>query len=179
MKPFKLLLVALVLTVGLSSCSSIKVTSDYDDETDFDDFKTYAFYKPGIDEAEISDLDKRRILRAIDKELNEKGLEKSKEPDLLISIFADATENVNVYENYYGWYDPFYWGYNPRYTRSYSTTQGTLTIDLIDAENKVLLWQGVGTGDLVSTEEKVDKRVERINEIVQEILDRYPPGAKK
>lgn len=33
----------------LSSCSSVRVASDYDKEADFTKYKTFAFYKPGID----------------------------------------------------------------------------------------------------------------------------------
>jgi hypothetical protein len=37
------------------SCSSVRVFSDYDTAIDFKDYTTYAFFKPGIDEVEISD----------------------------------------------------------------------------------------------------------------------------
>ena len=50
----------------LASCASVSVASDYDKEVDFNNYKTFAFYKTGIDKAEISDLDKRSILRAIE-----------------------------------------------------------------------------------------------------------------
>ena len=59
MKTFKLVPVFLLLI--LASCSSVSVYSDYDKNVDFAPYKTYAFFKPGIDKVEISDLDKRRI----------------------------------------------------------------------------------------------------------------------
>ena len=49
-------------------------------------YKTYAYFKPGIDKVEISDLDKRRILKAIDFQLLGKSMMKSEIPDLLINI---------------------------------------------------------------------------------------------
>ena len=60
MKTFKL--VPILLLLILSSCSSVTVYSDYDKNVDFTPYKTYAFFKPGIDKVEISDLDKKRIL---------------------------------------------------------------------------------------------------------------------
>ena len=63
MKFIKPLLLTLVIL--FSSCSAIKVAVDYDSKVDFKKYKTFAFYKTGIDKAEISDLDKKRILRAI------------------------------------------------------------------------------------------------------------------
>ena len=68
MKQILKFLPLLLLTVALTSCSSVRVAADYDKETSFDDYKTFAFFKPGIDKAEISDLDKRRILRDIEQE---------------------------------------------------------------------------------------------------------------
>ena len=58
----------------LTSCNSIRVSSDYNEEINFTEFKTYAFSKSGIDKVEINDIDKKRILRAIDVELYNKGL---------------------------------------------------------------------------------------------------------
>ena len=55
MKALRLLpLLAIMLIV--SSCSTVRVASDYDQTVNFNEYKTYAFYKPGIDKAEISDL---------------------------------------------------------------------------------------------------------------------------
>jgi len=72
MKALKLLPLLGVFLI-LASCSTVRVASDYDQNVNFNEYKTYAFYKPGIDEAAISDLDKKRILRAIDAEMSSKG----------------------------------------------------------------------------------------------------------
>ena len=69
MKLLKLLTLTLLVTLTLSSCSSVKVSSDYDTKANFKEYKTFAFYKKGIDKASVSDLDKKRIMRAIEKEL--------------------------------------------------------------------------------------------------------------
>ncbi|APU68747.1 MAG: DUF4136 domain-containing protein [Christiangramia sp.] len=167
-----LLLFALVFT----SCSSVQVASDYDREANFSNYKTYAFFKPGIDKAEISDLDKKRILRAIETEMNAKGFTKSENPDILVSIFTKTNENINIYNNSY----PFYgygWGWNPWYWGSgfntvNRTSEGTLYIDLIDSNDKELVWQGMGTAALAK---EVNKKQERINEIVSKIMEKYPP----
>lgn len=172
MKTFKLLLIGLIISVGLTSCSSVRVATDYDEEVDFSQYQTYAFYKPGIDKAEISDLDKRRILKAIDHSLSEKGMTKAQDAQLLVSIFTDAREEVNVYPSHYGWYSPWY-----GYSGVSSRTEGTLYIDLIDAETKTLVWQGVGVG-VIEPEAGVTKKNERVQKIVSEILDRFPPKRK-
>ena len=95
----------------MSSCASVDVSTDYASNVDFTEYNTFAFYKPGVDKAEISDLDKRRILRAIESELKQKGMTKSEDPDLLVSIITDAEKNVNVYQNNFGY--GWGWGWNP------------------------------------------------------------------
>ena len=166
----------LLLFLFLSSCSSVRVASDYDKNASFDTYKSFAFYKTGIDKAEISDLDKRRILRAIEAELLAKGFTKSESPDLLVSIFTKSREKVNVYNNGwgpygYGWgWSPWYWGNN--FSSVSTSTEGVLYIDLIDAQRKELIWQGTGTGYLT---QNMNKKEERIQEFVSKILENYPP----
>ncbi len=174
MKTLKHLILLTIISFFLASCNSVRVTTDYDTQTDFTQFKRFAFYKKGIDMCKISDLDKKRILRAIEKELLAKGMVKSNEPDVLVSIFTKSEKKVDVFVDpwfpmYYG---PF-WGNNiSRYT------EGTLFIDLIDKNAKKLIWQGIGIGAL-NTSGKVEKKEERINEFVTEILNRFPPGNNK
>jgi hypothetical protein len=55
-----------LLAFVVTSCRSVKVASDYDKNANFNTYKTFAFFKTGIDKAEISALDKRRDLRAIE-----------------------------------------------------------------------------------------------------------------
>ena len=79
----------------LTSCNSIRVSSDYNEEINFTEFKTYAFSKSGIDKVEINDIDKKRILRAIDVELYNKGYRKSSiEPDFLINFFTKTNKKI-------------------------------------------------------------------------------------
>ncbi|WP_019038117.1 DUF4136 domain-containing protein [Psychroflexus tropicus] len=163
--------------LALTSCSTIQVASDYDREVDFSSYNSFAFFKPGIDKAEVSDLDKKRILRAIERELTLKGMVKSTNPDLLVSIFTESTQNVNVYQNNFGWGWGWGWGWNPYFMgpglNSVSTSvEGTLYIDLIDSDRNELVWQGLGTG-ILSLE--MEEKVEKINEIVKEIMEEYPP----
>jgi len=177
MKAIKLL--PLVLLFLVASCSSVRVTSDYDTATDFSNYKTFAFYKKGIDKVEISDLDKRRILKAVETELLAKGFTKSENPDLLVNIFTKSRQKVDIYNNnsiYFGWHP---WYYGPNYGMHISKyTEGTLFVDLIDAEMKELVWQGIGSGGL-TTSGNVAKKEERIKAFVAEIMEKYPPGSEK
>jgi hypothetical protein len=159
----------LVLAGSFSSCSTVRVAADYEKSTDFSKYRTFAFFKPGVDQAKISDIDKRRILRAIEAEMLAKGYTKSEEPDLLVSIFTESTQRVDVYNNAWGM------GWGPGWGNSVSTSvEGQLFIDLIDANKKELIWQGSGTGNI--TNKDVDRKVEEINTFVNKILEQFPPG---
>jgi hypothetical protein len=158
----------------LASCSSVRVNSDYDKKVNFENYKTYAFLKSGVDKVEISDLDKKRILRSIDEVMSTKGFTKDSNPDLLISIFTKEKERVDVYNSFgFGWGWNPWWGMN--YTNVSTTPEGVLFIDLIDAKTKELVWQGEGSGYLTKDTHKKD---ERIYTFVSKILEQYPPNKK-
>ncbi len=177
----------IVFALLLSACSTVSVAVDYDKEANFDSYKTFAFFKPGIDKAEINDLDKRRILRAIEAELMAKGMTKSENPDMLVSMFTRSNQRVDVYNNawgmggwgwggYGGWRG--YGGWGPGMgmgggSQVSTTTEGMLFIDLIDTNKKELIWQGSGTGYLVT--KNVDKKEARIKEFVYKTMEQFPP----
>jgi hypothetical protein len=172
--------IPLFLLFLFASCSSVKVYTDFDKNAEFSQYKTFAFYKPGVDKVEISDLDKKRVLKFIEAEMLAKGFIKSNNPDLLINFFTKARErvDVNTFNNGwgYGWgfgWSPFMWGGNQ--TSVTRTTSGTLFIDLIDAKNKELIWQGEGDGEIFRNQKKKE---ERIGAFVREILKQYPPEIK-
>lgn len=174
-------LCTLILIITLSSCSTVRVTTDYDTKINFDAYKTFAFHKKGIDKAPISDLDKKRIMRAIEAELTSRGYTKSQNPDILISIFTKSREKIKVNNNVgfgygYGYWSPwFYGGVNNINVNQY--TEGTLFIDFIDRGKNELVWQGIGSGALKFR--NAEKKEERIKEFVNEIIKQYPPGSEK
>ena len=193
MKKMKILAIPVLLVLFLSSCTSVQVLSDYDKAANFNEYKSYAFYKTGIDKAQISDLDKKRILRAIETEMGTRGFVKSDSPDVLVSIFTKEREQVDVYNNNFGWgwgggFGGWGWGgfgpgwgwggFGPGWGgSSVSTrTEGSLYIDLIDAKKKELIWQGKGVGTL-GNNKNLEKKEARIQEFVSEILQQYPPNA--
>ena len=173
MKTLKL--IPLFMLFILASCSSVRVNADYDKKVNFDQYKTYAYIKASIDKVEISDLDKKRILRSIDEAMSAKGFSKSDNPDMLISIFTKESERVDVYNNnMWG----FGWGWNNwgmGMNSVYTTPEGTLFIDFFDTKSKDMIWQGEGSGYLTK---KTDKKDARIKEFVDKILEQYPPVLK-
>ncbi len=183
MKTLKSLLPLITLALVFTSCSSVRVATDYDKKANFENYKTFAFFKPGIDKAEISDLDKRRILKAIESELMAKGMTKSENPDMLVSIFTKSNQRVDVFNNAWGFggwgwggFGGWGWGWGPGWggNQVSTSTEGILFIDFIDTSNKQLVWQGSGTGYLNTR--NVEKKEERIRTFVSEMIEEYPPN---
>lgn len=192
----KILALPLLLLLFLSSCTSVRVLSDFDKDANFNSYKSYAFYKTGIDKAQISDLDKKRILRAIETEMSAKGFVKSENPDILISIFTKERSEVDIFNNNIGWgggwgwggigpgfgwggFGPGWGGFGPGWGggNNVSTrTEGSLYIDLIDTKNNELVWQGKGDGTLKNAK-NLEKKEIRIKKFVAEIMTQYPPEA--
>tara|TARA_B100001079_G_scaffold188160_1_gene162146 strand:- start:27 stop:563 length:537 start_codon:yes stop_codon:yes gene_type:complete len=164
----------------LFSCNTIRVSSDFNKNTDFSKLKTYAFSKNGIDKVKINDIDKKRILRAIDVELYNKGFRKSSiDPDFTINFFTETNQKVNYYpsSNYYGSAVP-YGGMghyaSSWYLNSFRYNEGVLFIDIVDNKKNELVWQGIGKGYIYN--DKPEKKSEKINEMVGKILLQFPPN---
>ena len=159
----------------LNGCYSIRVYSDYDSEANFDSYKSFAFYKSGIDQVEISDIDKKRILKAVEADFKSKNMLISDSPDLLVNISTKSSENIYIDNSFY---NPYFYGWSPYYYGnsyrriSHSTSEGVLYIDLIDAETEQLIWQGKGIGYL---DNRTEKRDEMVTNYVNKILAKFPP----
>lgn len=173
-----LLLLACLLLIA-AACSSIKVSSDFDKTAGFTSYKTYAFTPEAL-ALPLDDINRNRLLGAIEKELSAKGFTKSDKPDVLIDVNIKAqTQLTATATNSGGYYGRGYrYGYGGGFsttTINYDTyTDGTLFIDMIDANKKQLVWQGRGTKTL-EEDASQKRREENINYAVQQIFVKYPP----
>jgi hypothetical protein len=166
----------LAATLGLSSCSPFQVKSDYAATANFNNYRTY---KLRIDDLNLNDIDKDRVLNEVSKQLQMEGLKVSDNPDLIVNLKANHKKIQDVQGSPYGMYGGFgYGGFGFGMSRSFSSTynEGSLVVDLIDAKSQKLVWQGVGSG--ISVDSPRSKQ-QQIPEIVAEIMANYPPGMKK
>ncbi len=170
----------LLLLLVFASCSSIRVNTDFDKNVNFSEFKTYAYYKTGIDKVDLSDLDKKRILRSVDEVMSAKGYTKSETPDVLVTFFTKERENVSINQFDSGWgfgwnygWNPYGWGVMTSVSRY---TEGILYIDIMSTKTKEVIWQGQGEGVLTKDTYKKD---ENIKEFVTKILEQFPPDTNK
>jgi hypothetical protein len=172
------------IALSLAACSGMTVRSDFNPGADFSKYTTYAWLpapqtgNPRTDNA----LVEGRIKSGVDAALAAKGYKKGTEAEanfwvgyhLTIEGQMDVT-TVNSYYGY-GWGRGYYGmggaGYSDTQVRYYD--QGTLLIDVVDAQAKELVWRGTGEAE-VRPEMKPEDRERRLNEAIAKILERFPP----
>ncbi|SGY82494.1 Putative uncharacterized protein [Moritella viscosa] len=187
-------LVAL-FSLALTACSTVKVSTDYDQSADFTALKGFNWLPESAKaEKENAYLNNRimdvRITKAIDKRLVVQGFSFSTAPDFYVnySITSEKKTNIRTYNNYSGYGPSWGWGigYGHRgmslsahtETRVDEYQQGSLVIDVIDPTSLELIWRGIGSKRLPESTDaaEMDKLVA---EVVKNILSKYPPKAGK
>jgi len=159
MKPVYNFLIIILLISLTSSCSSSKIT--YDKHTDFSLYKTYAFYKKGIQALKIPQKRKSNLLRAISEVLLDKGYTKSSHPDFVVNVFTDIHKRIDVYE---GHHSPFY---RRRYIEK--SREGTVYVDIVDIKQKKVVWSGSHYVNYKTNDLRAIKKA------VYKLLEKFPP----
>jgi hypothetical protein len=169
----------LALLFVLASCQTIKYISDYNSSTDFTAYKTYNMmqWNKGNDRY-LNNLDKQRVLAAIDMEMTRLGFTKSTTPDAMLNVHVIIEEKTgtHAYTTYMGgYYTPF--GYGVTTYQDYTYLVGTLVIDMFDEKTKQQIWQGGAIGEV---EEGNERKEENVNRIINRIMKKYPiqPSSK-
>ncbi len=179
----KFLLVLIILSFFVSACSTLKVTSDFDESADFTKYKTYSYLGWSKNCSElVNDLDKKRVETAFNNEFKSRGMTiVASGGDIEISLYlvTDTKTATTAYTDYYGGFTGYYyrhaWGWGLGYATTtyheYDYTVGTLVCDVIDGQSKKLVWQGVGSG---TVSENSAGRKKKIPAAVKKIMTLYP-----
>jgi hypothetical protein len=183
-------LTATVLVLSAAGCApSVKVRSDADPTVDMGRYQSYDFFSQlGVEGDSYSNLVGRHFRDAISTQMDARGYSQSDAPQLQVNVSIGAEEKVrvNTYQDPYlygGFYGPpgygymgSPWGY-PTATRTTVSqyTEANVYIDMVDASEHKLVWQGVATFTLT------DKMQEQLRETVYNTVDKvfaqYPVAA--
>lgn len=176
----------LLAAASMTGCASGKLRSDYDRTSDFSQYSTYNFYEDaGPDTTEYQSLFTQYMIAAITREMESRGYTKSDNPDLLVNFNAILQDKTKVTTSpaptygiggYYGYrrgfYDPWMgYGYATE-THVSQYTEGTFNIDLVDAENRKLVWEAVGVGRV--SQKDLENLEEAVMNGVPKFFARYP-----
>ncbi len=157
------------------------VNYDYDSAAEFDRYQTYAWMKhaSGTQDGVKHSIPTggpfdKRARAAADQNLAEKGLQLTQDsPDLLVIYHIGTQEKIQATSYGYSYY-PYSYGYYGHRVDIYQYTEGTLVLDLVDAETDQLVWRGYVTDTIQHNPDP--QRVEaRLDEAFHRMLTNYPP----
>lgn len=178
-----LVMMALVLLAACASGPTIRTEAN--PSVSLSSYRSFAFFSPlATDNAGYETTLTTRLKDATRRNLEAKGYVYAEaDPDLLVNFFVniEARQEVRTYNTapvgygYYGYRFGYYgaWGGTEIQTVNYK--EGTLTIDLVDAERKLLAWQGQAEGRVPRNAGKDPGA--RVDAVVTEILAGLPARA--
>lgn len=178
-------LVAAIATLALAACATgPTVRTDYDPTANFAQYRTWGWYSPiAMEQSGYSSWISERIKANVQREMEARGYRfDAKSPDLKVNFQAAVQERSSVYSMPRS---DIAWAYSYR-ARSYvavpvwydeavvnNYTEGTLTIDLVDAAKNRMVWTGDAIGRIGSRRTPEERAVD-IDQSVAGIFAKYP-----
>lgn len=173
-----------VLITGCAANRAPNTRVDYDKKADFSVYRTFGFPKEtGTDRGGYSTLVTSYFKSSITTAMEARGYKYSEErPDLLVNFFMNTRERTELRPGtssmspafgYYGYRRGLYDAW-PMYDDDRTVTYkiGTVNVDIVDAEKKQLIWEGVSEGRM-SDEAMANPKV-TVNAVVTELMRQYP-----
>jgi hypothetical protein len=181
-----LLALTLMASLGLAACSSEQATTRVDSRpgVDLTRYKTYNF----MDEVARNDSAFMNsgsnifdLKRAVTRELEARGFRKADQPDMWINLGLVTQQRTQTREaNYLTDGAPYYIGQRNYHWQAGDIPvgqyqEGTVTIDLVDAARKELVWQGTTSSILSRTPTRAAKQIDKG---VADVFARFPVPAR-
>ncbi|MVN76557.1 DUF4136 domain-containing protein [Hymenobacter sp. HMF4947] len=175
----------LVLALGLGACSAEQHTqTDSRPGVNLTQYKTYNFMDAVArnDSAfQNSSSNIFDVKRAVTRELAARGFQQSDKPDLWVNLGLVTQQRVQTRETnfrqdgapYYIGQRNYHWQAGEVATGTYQ--DGTVTIELVDAARKELVWQGTTTSILSQTPSRAAKQIDKG---VADVFARFPVPAR-
>lgn len=164
---------ALLLSVllMLSACASgPQIRSNSADDIDFGAFQTFSFFGSlSTDRAGYHSLISQQLMASTRREMEVRGLTFVADPaeaDLLINFYADLATEFRVRSTGTNWSGRTYWDYRRGFYDPWrghrgwpthstvevqQTTRGTLSVDVVDARQNMLIWEGIASQRLTQS----------------------------
>jgi hypothetical protein len=161
------------LMLGVVACSGIQVSTDYDDDVYFGQYKTFDFYlvPHNLDgHKRLSAEYDRAIKKVASEELASAGIaQKGHLPDMYLAYRSLGQHEERLDEWGYGQARE-HKGRGDKGLDADFYPKGTLVIDLIDRDTNEIIWRGTADAPIDET-----STIERIEQAVVSILREFPP----
>jgi hypothetical protein len=162
-----------------------KVKVDFDKNFDFSkvhryEWRTHPIFEKHPELRDQYSVAIQLVMNATNQELRKKGYQSTDEmPDVFLTFFVTAKDATRIYADmigpagpygWYGWYAPPVW----TVTRTEQYLEGTLLMDMVDANGKQLIWRASAT-DAIND---FHHRDENVDSAVKKIFKKFPPKQK-
>lgn len=168
--------------------SRIYITN-HDSTANFNSYKTYSI----VDSVLLVDNNRyagkeatawdQQVISAVQSALNARGfvrVDRSQNPDLGVNVSrvynttTDVVDYGYYWDNYGGYNDPYYWGYSgygyyfPDSYGVYQSTEGALSIDMLDLKNASTngkirgVWNGLVRGEGIFNTSNVQRQIQAL-----------------
>ncbi len=176
---------ALACSAFFTACATgPELRTDYDRSVDFTRYETFGFAEElGTDRAGYSSLITTHFQDAVRDEMDALGYRYVEaDPDLIVNFYTRVRErsevrsrpSMTVGVGYYGYRYGLYTAW-PMYEQEVDTVHyrvGTANIDVVDAERRQLIWEGVAEGRL--TREALENPRPAIERTVHDLFMQFP-----
>ena len=173
------LLQTTALVLLLAACASgPRIATQTNPAADFSRMGTYHFMQPlGTDRANGVQTPLSNVLRqAMSREMSKRGFQRSDNPDLLVNFFVNTEQRLQVRQvptagSFHGYRRNRYrtWGSYRTDVREY--TRGTLAIDLVDARQNMLAWEGIAQQRLGRNAAGLSQ--EQADEVISQVMAEF------
>jgi hypothetical protein len=185
-QPFKSAL-AIGTVLLLAACATgPRIDTRQAPDADYSRYETFSYVSPlGTDRAGYASIISQQLVFSTRREMelrNFEYVENPEEADLLLNFNAQLSERIRTFDVVDPTFGPTFWDYRygmyspwPAYQRSTSIeqfTEGTVVIDLIDADAERMIWEGTATGRV--TERTRRDAAEELDKAVKSIFERFP-----
>jgi Domain of unknown function (DUF4136) len=164
-----------------------RIRVDFDHHTQFSCYKTYRWVNPSDARPANSlfpnQLMQERIAGFIEEALGARGFKRvAAGGDLLVSYRMNVTAEpvFTTFSDGPGWgwggwgWGGWGWGWGTGFSTTTVETiyEGTLIIDMVDARQQQLVFQGTSTQTISS---RAEKNTRKLAKAVNEVFEKYPP----
>jgi uncharacterized protein DUF4136 len=178
------------LLAALAAAQKISVESHRDERADFSAIRTYVWLptppgKTNIAPDAVTNPNMSQkvlgphVIAAVDRQLTLRGLKRVEEGQADVKVVYYASLNVNVSAAELGSYYQYTTGWatlplGAAPTSSFEILErGTIVVDVIAPGSNTAIWRGTVATN-VDHENTHEKRVERINEAMTRVFERFP-----
>jgi hypothetical protein len=176
-----------VAALTLSACATgPRIDTLQAPNADYSRYETFSYVSPlGTDRAGYASIISQQLVFSTRREMELRNfvyVDDPEQADLLLNFNAQLNEQIRTIDVVEPAFGPTFWDYRygmystwPNYRHSTAIdqfTEGTVVIDLIDAEAERMIWEGTATGRV--TERTRRDAAAELDKAVTAIFDRFP-----